>query len=116
MHKYSPAFTVWEIGFKNLNRYHSPIPVIQREVDIFKDHVWNSHRISVQKDTQLPNGASNHISSKNKGNTIFLSKGYLLIECYCHQFHLSVFFNQSSIKFSNYQTHIYQTVGQENSC
>ena len=57
------------------------IPIIQREVDIFKEHIWNSRRIRAQKDTQLPNGVPNHIyvfpekyGLQNKGN-IFLSVG-----------------------------------------
>ncbi len=37
------------------------IPVIQRELDKFKDTVWNSHRIREQKDTNLPAGVPNHI-------------------------------------------------------
>lgn len=39
------------------------IPVVQRELDIFKDMVWNSHRIRAQKDTVLPDGIPNHIYS-----------------------------------------------------
>ena len=77
------------------------ILIIHREVDIFKDHVWNSQWIWVQKDTQVPNGAPNHIYDfpekydlQNKSNIIFLSKGCLLIECSCHQFHVSAFFSQ----------------------
>ena len=37
------------------------IPVIQREIDIFKNIVWNNHRIRQQKDTELPSGIPNHI-------------------------------------------------------
>lgn len=37
------------------------IPVLQNELDIFKDTVWNTHRIRRQKDTFLPNGIPNHI-------------------------------------------------------
>ena len=54
------------------------IPIIQREIDSFKDYIWNSHRIRAQKDTQLPNRVPNHIndfskkySLQNKGNIIF---------------------------------------------
>ena len=39
------------------------IPVIQREIDVFKDVVWNTHRIRHQKDTELPSGIPNHIFS-----------------------------------------------------
>ena len=39
------------------------IPVIQKELDVFKDIVWNPHRIRNQKDTILPNGIPNHIHS-----------------------------------------------------
>ena len=58
------------------------IPIIQKEVDIFKDHIWNSHRIWAQKDTQLPNGVPNHIYDfpekyglQDEGNINFLSMG-----------------------------------------
>jgi hypothetical protein len=37
------------------------IPIIQKQLDIFKDTVWNSHRIRAQKDTRLPDGVPNHI-------------------------------------------------------
>ena len=33
------------------------IPLIQQELDEFKDTVWNVHRIRKQKDTLLPDGA-----------------------------------------------------------
>ena len=39
------------------------IPIMQRELDTFKDIIWNSHRICVQKETFLPNGVPNHIHS-----------------------------------------------------
>ena len=35
------------------------IPMLQKELDTFKDEVWNSHRILAQKDTLLPDGVSN---------------------------------------------------------
>ena len=37
------------------------VPLIQREVDIFKDNVWNIHRIRDQKGVYLPSGVPNHI-------------------------------------------------------
>ena len=37
------------------------IPLIQRELDEFKDTVWNSHRIRFQKDTFMPDGVPNHV-------------------------------------------------------
>ena len=37
------------------------VPVVQRELDTFKEIVWNSHRITAQKDTVLPDGVPNHI-------------------------------------------------------
>ena len=37
------------------------IPLMQKQLDIFKDSIWNSHRIRGQKDTNLPNGVPNHI-------------------------------------------------------
>ncbi len=34
---------------------------MERELAIFKDTIWNIHRIRVQKDAVLPNGAPDHI-------------------------------------------------------
>ena len=39
------------------------IPIMQREVNIFVDVVWNCHRIREQRDTFLPDGVPNHIYS-----------------------------------------------------
>ena len=37
------------------------IPVIQKEMDIFKETVWNSHRVRSQKNAQMPKGIPNHL-------------------------------------------------------
>ena len=37
------------------------IPILQKEVDEFKDVVWNPHRIRAQKDRMVPGGVPNHI-------------------------------------------------------
>ena len=37
------------------------IPVVQCQLDDFKEIVWNSHRIRHQKDTLLPDGVPDHI-------------------------------------------------------
>ena len=37
------------------------IPMMQRELDTFKDTVWNCHRIRPQKDAVLPAGIPDHI-------------------------------------------------------
>lgn len=37
------------------------IPVIQRQLDVFQETVWNSHRIRTQKNTVLPDGVPDHI-------------------------------------------------------
>ena len=39
------------------------IHLLQKELDTFKDTIWNSHRIRKQRDTGLPNGVPNHIYS-----------------------------------------------------
>ena len=39
------------------------IPLLQRELDVFKESVWNTHRIRAQKNTNLPAGVPNHIYS-----------------------------------------------------
>lgn len=51
-------------SFLNLYRMllaYIMIPVIQKELDVFKDTIWNTHRIRAQKDTCLPCGIPNHI-------------------------------------------------------
>ena len=37
------------------------VPMLQKELDSFKDGVWNCHRIRAQKDTFLPDGVPNHM-------------------------------------------------------
>ena len=39
------------------------LPLIQKELDVFKETVWNTHRIRLQKDAALPDGVPNHIYS-----------------------------------------------------
>ena len=39
------------------------IPLLQKELDEFKDIVWNTHRIRQQKGTLLPDGVPDHIYS-----------------------------------------------------
>lgn len=39
------------------------IPLMQRELDTFKDTIWNSHRVRQQKDAVLPAGIPDHIYS-----------------------------------------------------
>ena len=34
---------------------------LQKDLDTFKDTIWNSHRIRLQKDTVLPAGVPDHI-------------------------------------------------------
>ena len=37
------------------------VPLLQKELDVFRDTVWNTHRIRHQKDTYLPDGVPNHV-------------------------------------------------------
>ena len=39
------------------------LPLIQKEMDIFRDTIWNSHRVRCQKDAQLPKGVPSHLYS-----------------------------------------------------
>lgn len=39
------------------------IPVIQSEMDIFREMIWNSHRVRAQKEAQMPKGIPNHLYS-----------------------------------------------------
>ena len=38
------------------------IPLIQKDLDVFRESVWNTHRIRAQ-DTILPGGIPNHMYS-----------------------------------------------------
>ena len=46
--------------FRNLLAYIF-VPIVQKEMDIFRETVWNSHRIRKQKDAQLPKGIPDHV-------------------------------------------------------
>ena len=37
------------------------VPLVQKELDVFRETVWNTHRIRAQKHTNLPVGIPNHI-------------------------------------------------------
>ena len=37
------------------------IPLVQRNLDEFKDLIWNSHRIRFQRKTLMPDGVPNHM-------------------------------------------------------
>lgn len=39
------------------------IPVVQKELDLFRENVWNSHRGRKQKSKELPAGVPDHIYS-----------------------------------------------------
>ena len=39
------------------------IPFIQKEMNIFRETVWNSHRVRSQKDAAVPKGIPNHLYS-----------------------------------------------------
>lgn len=39
------------------------IPVIQKEMNIFRETVWNSHRVRRQKDATVPKGIPYHLYS-----------------------------------------------------
>ena len=39
------------------------IPVIQKEMDIFRETVWNAHRVRSQKDAATPKGIPYHLYS-----------------------------------------------------
>lgn len=42
--------------FRNLLAYVY-IPVIQKELDIFRTTIWNNHRVRKQKNKELPTGS-----------------------------------------------------------
>ena len=37
------------------------VSLVQKELDVFRETVWNTHRIRAQKDTVLPDGIPDHI-------------------------------------------------------
>ncbi|CAH3161120.1 unnamed protein product [Pocillopora meandrina] len=37
------------------------VPLVQKELDVFRETVWNTHRIRAQKDTVLPDGIPDNI-------------------------------------------------------
>ena len=37
------------------------IPIVQRELDVFRECVWNNHRTPKQKGKELPTGVPEHI-------------------------------------------------------
>lgn len=39
------------------------IPVVQKQLDVFRTVVWASHRTKAKKDTALPDGVPDHIYS-----------------------------------------------------
>jgi hypothetical protein len=48
------------IYYKDLLAYVY-IPVVQRELDVFQECVWNNHRTRTQKGKELPAGVPEHI-------------------------------------------------------
>ena len=49
-----------DLVFRDLLAYVY-IPVIQKELDIFRENVWNTHRGQKQKTKELPTGVPEHI-------------------------------------------------------
>ena len=39
------------------------IPVIQKEMNMFRETIWNSHRVRRQNEAQMPKGIPNHLYS-----------------------------------------------------
>lgn len=65
------------------------IPLIQKQLDEFKDMIWNAHRIRFQKNTLMPDGVPNHIYDFPKeygleqcGNNFFCGKFSGLIKIF----------------------------------
>ena len=99
------------------------IPIIQREVGILVDDVWNSHQIRAQKDTNfiMEYPIIFKISPKNvvfkiKVTSFFGVKDAFLLNALVINFMCWFSLTKKNINLSNYQTHTYQSVIQENSC
>ena len=81
------------------------IPLIQRELDEFREVVWNSHRIRHQKNTFMPDGVPNHIYSfPEQYGLEKCGKFYILYTVYgtlCTVHHEKYIQNQMSTKHNN---------------
>lgn len=65
------------------------IPVIQKEMDIFRETVWNSHRVRSQKDIKMPKGKPYHLySCPEQYNAIKCGMG-IFLNIYCTTKHVS---------------------------
>lgn len=68
------------------------IPVIQKELDIFCETVWNSHRVRCQKNAQLPKGIPNHIynfpEEYNAQEHGTISQSYLILLIFKPKYHI----------------------------
>lgn len=51
---------LWHDFFRNLLAYIF-IPVVEKELKVFQNTIWNNHRIRQQKGTVLPDGVPEHI-------------------------------------------------------
>lgn len=72
--------TITYIFFPRMIIAYIMIPLVQKELDTFRDNIWNCHRIRQQKDTVLPNGIPNQIHS--------FPDEYELQECGMSSFHV----------------------------
>ena len=86
------------------------VPIIQREVDIFKYYVWNGHQIRAQKDTQLSNEVPNHIYNfpekyglQNKGSIIVWVRDAFLLNTPAINFMCQFSSTKNNINLSTYQ-------------
>ena len=68
------------------------IPLVQSELDEFKDTVWNTHRIRCQKETLLPDGVPDHLYN--------FPEKYGLENCGKHEvpFHFSMYYMTKRMK------------------
>ena len=61
--------------------------LVQKELDVFRETVWNTHRIRAQKDTYLPVGVPNHIHNLPINmdlNNVVGTQLYIVLKVYCH--------------------------------
>ena len=57
------------------------VPLVQKELDVFRETVWNTHRIRAQKDTNLPVGIPNHIHNFPEQYGLEQCGRYMILYC-----------------------------------
>ena len=60
------------------------VPLVQKELDVFRETVWSTHRIRARKDTTLPAGIPNHRHSFPDLYGLEECGRYFVLKAFCH--------------------------------